>query len=160
MPMLNLYAKPGYKMGLWKRIKWWFRRAKYARQRAHWGFSEWDIWDFAEYHAELVSKVMEYWAEHNMSYHPDMTNEEWQATLRKIGECFAFWNKELPTPAYDAWREATKRKRNADGSIIVEAPDEIIHAWHEEELANQELRKQKLKEGFDLLLKYYPHLWD
>ena len=160
MEAFNLYAKPGYRMGLWARIKWWFRRAKFARQRARWGFSEYDVWDFESYHAHIVSNAMFYWAEHNQSRHPEMTNEEWQATLRKIGECFAFWNKELPTPAYDAYRAAVRRTKNEDGSITVEAPDHLFEAWRKEEWDNYELKRKKLKEGFDLLYEYYPHLWD
>jgi hypothetical protein len=158
--MLNLYAKPGYRMKLRNRIKWWFRRAKYARQRARWGFSEHDVWNFEAYHAELVAAMMRYWAEHNHSYHPEMTEEEWKATLNKIAECFEFWNEDLPTPAYEAYRAAVKHIKNEDGSVTVEVPDELFKAWHAEELSNHELKKQKLKEGFNLLYKYYPHLWD
>lgn len=160
MSILNLYAKPGYRMSIWKRIKWWFRRAKYARQRARWGFSEYDVWDFEGYHAELVAAMMRYWAKHNQSYHPEMTSEEWKATLNKIAECFEFWKKDLPTPAYDTYRAAVKRIKNEDGSVTVEVPDELLKAWHTEEWNNYELKKQKLKEGFDLLFEYYPHLWD
>ena len=157
---LNLYAKPKYKMRLFARIKWWFRRAKYARQRARWGYSEYDLWDFESYHADIVSKSMFYLAEHSHSYHPEMTSEEWQATLQKIGECFAFWNKDLPTPAYDAYCKAVKRTRNKDGSITIEVSDELFEAWRKEEWDNYELKRKKLKEGFDLLYEYYPHLWD
>lgn len=160
MSILNLYAKPGYRMLLKDRIKWLLRRAKYVRQRARWGFSEYDVWDFKIYHAELISAMMRYWAKHNHSYHPEMTNEEWRATLNKIAECFEFWNKDLPTPAYDTYRAAVKRIKNEDGSVTVEAPDDLRKAWYAEEQANYELKKQKLKEGFDLLYEYYPHLWD
>lgn len=160
MSILNLYAKPGYKMSLWKRVKWWFRRAKYVWQRAHWGFSEYDVWEFEAYHAELVAAMMRYWAKHNNSYHSEMTEEEWKATLNKIAECFEFWKKELPTPAYNKYRMAVRRIKNEDGSITVEVPDELVQAWREEEWANFELKEKKLKEGFDLLFKYYPHLWD
>jgi hypothetical protein len=158
--MLNLYAKPGYKMKLRDRIKWWFRRAKYVWQRARWGFSEYDVWDFEAYHADLVAAMMRYWAEHNHSRHPEMTNEEWQAIMNKIAECFEFWNKDLPTPAYDAYHTAVKRIKNDDGSVTVEAPDDLLQAWRDEEWANYNLKMEKLKEGFDLLYKYYPHLWD
>lgn len=160
MSILNLYEKPGYKMGPWNRIKWWFRRAKYVRQRAKWGFSEYDVWDFEAYHAELVATMMRYWAEHNNSYPLEMTGEEWRAILNKIADCFEFWNKDLPTPAYDAYRAAVKRMKNEDGSVTVEAPDDLFRAWRDEETANYELKLKKLKEGFDLLYKYYPHLWD
>ena len=158
--MLDLYAKPGYKMKLCDRIKWWFRRRKYARQRARWGFSEYDVWDFEAYHAELVAAMMRYWAKHNNSHHPEMTNEEWQAIMNKIAECFEFWNKDLPTPAYNKYRMAVRRIKNEDGSVTVEVPDELVQAWRDEEWANYELKRQKLKEGFDLLFEYYPHLWD
>jgi hypothetical protein len=147
-------------MGLWKRIKWWFRRAKYVRQRARWGFSEYDVWDFETYHAELVAAMMRYWAKHNYSRHPEMTDEEWKAVMNKIAECFEFWNTDLPTPAYENYRAAVKRIKQEDGSIIVEMPDELFQAWREEEWANYEMKMKKLKEGFDLLYEYYPHLWD
>ena len=160
MEAFNLYAKPGYKMKLLARIKWWFRRRKFIRQRARWGFSEYDTWDFQSFHAHIVSEMMAYWADHMHSHHPEMTEEEWQTTLRKISECFAFWNKELPNPAYQAYKKATKRIKNKDGSITVSVPDEEFEAWHKEEWANYELKRQKLKEGFDLLYEYYPHLWD
>lgn len=160
MSMLNLYAKPGYKMNLLNRIKWWFRRAKYVRQRARWGFSEYDVWDFEAYHAELVAAMMRYWAKHNHSYHPEMTDEEWKAVMNKIAECFEFWNKDLPTPAYNKYRMAVRRVKNEDGSVTVEIPDELVQAWREEEWANYETKMKKLKEGFDLLYEYYPHFWD
>ena len=158
--MLDLYGKLDYKLSLWKRIKWWFRRAKYVRQRARWGFSEYDVWDFETYHADLVAAMMRHWAKHNNSYHPEMTDEEWKATLNKIAERFEFWNTDLPTPAYDAYRAAVKRVKNDDGSVTVEAPDGLFQAWRDEEIANHELKIKKLKEGFDLLYKHYPHLWD
>ena len=158
--MLNLYEKPAYKMGIFKRIKWWFRRAKYARQRARWGFSEYDVWDFHSYHAELVSAMLNYWAEHTNSHPYDVNEKDWQNLLRNIASCFRQWNEELPTPAYDAYRASVKRIKNKDGSITVEAPDELVKAWHEEEWQNFEIKRNKLKEGFELLYKFYPNLWD
>jgi hypothetical protein len=158
--MLNLYAKPGYKMRLRNRIKWWFRRIKYVWQRAHWGFSEYDVWDFEAYHAELVAAMMRYWANHCHSHPPEITGEEWKATMDKIAECFEFWNTDLPTPAYEAYRAAVKRIENEDGSVTVEAPDELLKAWREEEWANYNLKMNKLRKGFDLLYKHYPNFWD
>lgn len=160
MSMLNLYAKPGYRMKLWNRIKWWFRRAKYARQRARWGFSEYDVWDFEAYHAELVAAMMRYWANHCHSHPPEIIDEEWLVIMNKIAECFEFWNTDLPTPAYEAYHAAVRRIKNEDGGVTVEAPDELLRAWRDEERANHELKMKKLKEGFNLLFEYYPHLWD
>lgn len=160
MSILNLYAKPGYRMSLWKRIKWWFRRAKYARQRVRWGFSEYDVWDLDYYLADLLKDMFAYFAKHHMSHPYDVTPEEWQQTLINISECFAQYGRELPTPAYDAYSAAVTRTKNEDGSITVESPNELLEAWREEEREQYEYKMQKLKEGFDLLYKWYPNLWD
>lgn len=160
MSELNLYKQKSYNLSLFKRIHWWFKRLKYAWQRVHWGFSEYDIWDFEAYHADLISAAMRYWANHCHSYPPEMTYEEWNAIINKIADCFEFWNMDLPTPAYEAYRAAVKRVKNEDGSITVDAPEKLVQAWREEEWANYELKRTRLKEGFDLLYKYYSHLWD
>lgn len=160
MSLLNLYEKPGYKMNLCQRIKWWFRREKYIRQRARWGFSEYDVWDFDVYHAELVSNALSYLADHNISHPYDITDEDWKILLEKIAKCFKQWNEDSPQPAYEAYCAAVKRTENEDGGITVEAPEELLEAWREEEKRNYENKLKKLKEGFDLLFKYYPNLWD
>lgn len=160
MSILNLYAKPGYRMGLWKRIKWWFRRAKYARQRARWGFSEYDVWDMDTYLAELIGDMTAYLADHNMSHPYDATNEEWQDTLRTISRCFKQYNIERPCPAYEAYRNAIVRASDLGKSVTVEAPERFVKAWREEERANHRATMTELKLGFNLLHENYPNLWD
>lgn len=160
MRILNLYAKPEYKMTLLARIKWWFTRRKCARQRARWGFSEYDVWDLDTYLAELIGNMTEYLAEHNMSHPWDITDEEWQNILRTISHKFKQYNIERPCPAYEAYQNALVRTTNSDRSVTIEAPDEIVQAWREEEAENHKATMAELKEGFDLLYKYYPNLWD
>lgn len=159
MSMLNLYAKPGYRMGLWKRIKWWFRRAKYARQRARWGFCEQDIWGMDAYFSELLRDMFAYWAKHHNSHPYEMSSEEWQQTLINMSECFAQYTREFPCPAYEAFHKAVTRKK-IEGGIEIEAPDDLLEAWRQEEREHYEYKMSKLKEGFDLMYKYYPNLWD
>jgi hypothetical protein len=95
-----------------------------------------------------------------MSYHPDMTPEEWSEKLKYISNCFKQYNKEPPCPAYEVYHAAVKRIENEDGSISVSAPDELLHAWREEEMRNYNEKMKRLKEGFDLLYEVYPNLWD
>lgn len=159
MSILNLYAKTNYRMGPIKRIKWWFQRAKYVRQRARWGFSEYDVWDLDAYLADLLKDMFAFWAKHQHSHPYNVTAKEWQQTLINISECFAQYNRDFPQPAYEAFKEATIRKKEK-GCITVEAPDELLQAWREEEQKIHEYKMQKLKEGFDLLYKWYPNLWD
>lgn len=157
--MLDLYAKPGYKMKLRDRIKWWFRRRKYARQRVRWGFSEYDVWNMDAYLADLLRDMCAYWAKHQNSHPYEVTAEERQQTLINISECFAQYTRELPTPAYEAFHKATVR-RKIEGGVEIEAPDDLLQAWRDEEKEPYEYRMKKLKEGFDLLYKWYPNLWD
>ena len=157
--MLDLYSKLDYKLSLWKRIKWWFRRAKYVRQRARWGFCELDIWGMDAYLSELLRDMFAYWAKHHNSHPYEVSSEEWQQTLINISECFAQYTRDFPTPAYDAFHKATIR-RKIEGGIEIEAPDDLLQAWRDEEKEQYEYRMKKLKEGLDLMYKWYPNLWD
>jgi hypothetical protein len=157
---LDLCAKPGYKMGLIKRIKWQLRQLKYMRQRAKRGFCDLDVWSFMDYHAELVSAMMAYLVGHNMSHPAEVTDEEWKEILMTISNNFAFWGRDLPCPAYEEYQKHTQRHKNSDGSITFYAPENLLERWRAEEQANYELKMKKLKEGFDLLYKWYPTLWD
>jgi hypothetical protein len=159
MSILNLYAKPGYKMTLWQRIEWWYKRHKCARQRARWGFSEYDVWDLDCYLSELIGDMAKYLAEHNMSHPYDVTTEEWQTILNTISKCFKQYNIERPTPAYEAYDKAMTRI-SEPGCVTVKAPIELLEAWRAEELANDEAKMTELKQGFDLLFKWYQNLWD
>jgi hypothetical protein len=147
-------------MGLWNRIKWWFRRAKYVWQRAHWGFSEYDVWDFDSYLAHIIGSSLKYLAHHNMSHPYYFSEEDWKAKLLYIAECFRQYNIEPPHPAYEAYQEATERIKNEDGGITVTAPEELLQAWRDEDMRNHKNKMKKLKEGFDLLYQIYPELWD
>jgi hypothetical protein len=157
--MLNLYGKPGYKMKLRERIKWWFRRCKYARQRARWGFSSYDVWDMDSYLADLLRDMFAYLAKHHCSHPYELSPSEWQQTLINISECFAQYNRDFPQPAYEAYAKAYHRTYR-NGWVTAEAPDEYVKAWRDEERKIYEYKMQKLKEGFDLMYKWYPNLWD
>ena len=156
----DLTAKLDYKPRLLARIKWWFRRRKYIKERAQKCWSSYDVWDFDTYLARTISTALEFLAQNHMSHPSDMTEEEWEAKLRAVSECFRVYYTELPCPAYELYRDATVRITNPDKSISVDAPDHLFKAWREEELANHEFKMKKLREGFDLLYEVYPNLWD
>ena len=156
----DLYAKPGYKMRWFARIKWWFKRRKYIKERARNGWSRYDVWDFDSYLAEVIGGALEFLAHNNMSHSYDITDEEWKTKLLHISECFKQYNVDPPCPAYTAYHEAVERIENEAGSISVSAPQELLAAWRDEETRNYENKMKKLKEGFDLLYEIYPNLWD
>lgn len=160
MSRLNLYAKPQYKMRPLARIKWWFKRRKYARQRARWGFSEYDVWDMDTYLAELIGEMAKYLAEHNVSHPWDISDEDWKTTLKTISQCFKQYNCERPCPAYEAYQNACVRTTNPDHSVTIDCPDHLLEAWRLESKANYEAQMHDLKRGFDLLYDAWPNLWD
>lgn len=159
MSMLDLYAKPGYKMRPLERIKWWIRREKFKWQRARWGFSEYDVWDLDVYLAELIGDALFYRAKHSCSHFHDMTESESQQWFIDTAQMFKDWNRELPEPAYEAYKASIKRER-FDGGVTISGDDDLAKAWKEELLANYEYKKARLAEGFARLHERFGDLWD
>ena len=157
--MLDLYGKLDYKLSLWKRIKWWFKRRKYIKERAKQGWSCYDVWDFDAYLATIIGSALEYLSKSHMSHPYDMTPEEWSERLKYISDCFKQYNEEPPCPAYEAYRAALERVETP-GCVTVSAPEELAAAWREESLRNHNEKMKRLKEGFDLLYEVFPNLWD
>ena len=161
MSFVNLYEKAGYKMTLRERVKWWFRRRKFIRQRARQGYCDGDLWDINCYLAEVIGAMTRDLAHRHCSHPADMTEEEWESILYWVSEKFRQYNIERPRPSYEAFNKARIVSVNSpDNSISIEYPDHLYKAWREEELANHEFKMKKLREGFDLLYEIYPNLWD
>ena len=166
MPNMNpfdLYEKPNYKMKLRARIRWWFKRHKYIRERARNGWSRYDAWDFDAYLANVIGGALEFLAKNNMSHPYEITDEDWKKKLLHISECFKQYNIEPPCPAYQAYHEAVQKREEIGEHgkcITIEGADDLYKAWLEEEKVNYEAKMKKLKEGFDLLYDIYPNLWD
>ena len=160
---LNLYAKSEYKMRPLARIKWWFKRAKYARQRARWGFSEYDVWDMDTYLAELIGNMTKYLSEHTHSHPYDIDDKGWRDILQTISKCFKQYNIERLCPAYEAYQEnklALVENGRFGKCVTVSAPDYLLEVWKEEERVNYKNKMEELKRGFDLLYEHYSNLWD
>ena len=157
--MLNLYAKPAFKMSIFRRIKWWFRRWKFKWQRALWGFSAYDTWDMDYYLAELIGDMLLYRAKYSCSYFHDMTESESQQWFIDTAQMFKDWNRELPEPAYEAYKASIERER-FDGGVIISGDDELAQACREEWVANHEYKKARLAEGFARLHERFGDLWD
>lgn len=100
----NLFRYPlpyrwGYIGGWFKNIRAFFRRFKWAYQRAKYGFSEADCWDFGEYLGTMLPKALNYYAEHADGYPNEYESfDEWKAEVMICGDRIALakilWNKE------------------------------------------------------------------
>lgn len=157
--VFDLTAKPSYKQTLLARIKWWFRKRKYIKQRAKRGWSSYDAWDFDTYLAMVISEGLTYLAGAHMSHPWDYTTEEWSEKLLYISKCFKQYTEEPDCPAYEAYCDACLTEREK-GKVTVFSNEELLEAWREEEKRNYEEKMKRLKEGFDLLYEIFPNLWD
>ena len=161
MSMLNLYAKPGYKMGLFKRIKWWCRREKFKWQRALWGFSSYDVWGMDHYLAELISEMLLYRAKFGIGHPWDMSSGDWQQWLIDTAAMFKEYGRDFPeSEEYKAFCTNKKRIKNEDGSITIEVDDKLAQAWLEREKAEAEYRMCKVRMGLERLGEKFWELWD
>ena len=161
MSMLDLYAKPGYKMRPLERIKWWIRREKFKWQRARWGFSSYDMWDMDHYLAELISEMLLYKAKFGISNFNSMSMEESQQWLIDTAAMFKEYSRDFPeSEEYKAFCAAKKTTKNEDGSITVEYDEELSKAWLEREKTESEYRMCKLRMGLERLGERFWELWD
>jgi hypothetical protein len=156
----NLYAKPEGRMGPIKRIKWWFRRRAYIRQRAKHGFSNYDVWDFDAYLAEVIAGGLEYLAEHHNSYPDEYSPELWGDKLSEIAKCFRRYNEEIENPLQKEFDEARVCTYYENGRVEIFIPDEIRKAYLNKEVELYHAKMTELKRGFDMLYEVFPNLWD
>lgn len=154
----NLIAKPNYKMRPLARIKWWFRKRKYIKQRAERGWSDYDAWDFDTYLAMVIGDGLAYLADAHMSHPWDYTPEEWSEKLLYISKCFKQYTEDPDCSAYEAYHNACLTERE-NGKVTVFGNEDLLEAWREEERKNYEEKMKRLKEGFDLLYEVFPNLW-
>jgi hypothetical protein len=150
----NLIAKPNYKMRPLARIKWWFRKHKYIKERAERGWSRYDAWDFDNYLAMVIGDALEFLANTHMSHPWDYTTEGWSEKLAYISKCFKQYTEDYECPSYEKWARAVKL--GEDSSIL----QDLSAEWRKEEIAQYEEKMKRLKEGFDLLYEVFPNLWD
>lgn len=148
----DLYAKLDYKPHWTARVKWWFKRRKYIKERARKGWSSYDVWNFDTYLASIISGALEFLSESHMSHPFDRTPKEWSAQLKYIANCFKQYTEEGECPAYEAWRKSVYREESENGCVTISGGDEnLLQAWREEEKKNYKEKMSRLKEGFDLL---------
>ena len=155
----DLTAKLDYKPRLLARIKWWFRRRKYIKERAQKGWSSYDVWDFDTYLAMVIGDGLAHLAGAHMSHPWDYTPEEWSEKLLYISKCFKQYTEDPDCPAYEAYHKACLTERE-DGKVTIFGDEDLLNAWREEEKRNYKEKMKRLKEGFDLLYEVYPNLWD
>lgn len=125
----------------WKRPKNNFRNikkiVKYSWQRITKGYCNYDLYDIDWYLIWLLPSMLENFAEKTNSYPAEFDNiDTWKENIRHIADRFKtaedFYNLS------DSLEDHTAQQR-------IDFYDKSVYC---------------LKQGFELLIKYYWHLWD
>lgn len=142
-----------------RKIRFFFRKIKWAWQRAKYGYCDRDLWNLdytlGNYIASSVNKL----ADITHGYPYGTTPEEWDGILRSIARNFYLCTNE---DCYDnPYEHMWFRFETEDGSFDAAArKSELWDKYmrvEKEKLDTMDIRRQ---EGFNLLQKWYTDLWD
>ena len=168
---LNIF-KVGY-MG-WRHpfhnIRQFFHNLAFAWQRATRGYSNYDLYELHYFYHQLIMASLEDFRKSTHSYPYDLTPEKWDQILKQI---VATLREGLPDSHTNEWWDRfdfywqthTTRETLPDGSVKVDCKEvpqmlDLKEKWLVEEKRIQTFEDEKLKEGMELLLQYWNHLWD
>ena len=170
---LNIFTggyMPWYPRNWWNNIKHFFRTIKWGWQRATKGYSDYDTWNLDAYYSNMIIASLSQFRAKANGYPYYMNDiEEWYAILDKIIFLLKQANEDEPLEEKNElakWYEeylSTKTLNFTKVEKINSEDDEETKAKvmqyykREEELCN--IRIQKRKEAFELLVEYFGYLW-
>ena len=150
-----------------RKIGLFFRRIKWAWQRAIKGYCDFDIYELDTYHTNMMIKALRDFLNKTQSYPNDMDYDGWLHTIVKIADYLeeSIEDDDFDTAEYQEYNKLVTqyqiRTENEDGSITVSIPDDIpeLNAAREKWLnviqADQSHREDMKNRAFDLLKQYY-----
>ena len=141
-----------------RKIAFFFRKIKWMFQRAKYGYCDRDLWNLDYTLGSYIANCTDELANRTHSYPGMLMNyEEWQKILKKIAYLFYTGVNE------DCWEnplDVYYIERKGFDDFSEEKQEEIRKNWFEIEKNYELSRQEKIREGFDLLKQWFPHLWD
>ena len=175
--------------GFLENIKYFPKSCKWAMQRMKWGFSDYDIMDMDAYLEELIPDMISRFIDKqtpgqypvnesliekagiSIKEYEDLQSdmsEEGETERKEMAEKFGqIWEETLARIIF-CFREQDERrctKQNEysnDYYALIHSgnkDEEIDRKYWDREKELEEYREQMLKEGFDLLYKYFHCFW-
>ena len=154
---LNVY-KYGWEKGIINRIKLFFRRLKWARQRITKGYCDYDLWDSTGFYTKLIPKMLRQLAEETDGYPTELDFEQWQEILKRIAFCIeqSSMDNDLFT---EEWSRYFKLLSDEKTSTNVEEINKAREEWIKAAETRSKEREKMKEEAFQLLSKYWYALW-
>ena len=142
----------------WRQVRlnvWLFiRRFKWAWERATKGYCEIDLINFDTHISGLLHDMLLDFDKNRMGLLSSpstgvLSDEESSIVLHRMAELFgrSMYEENYPDPYYEKWRDSGY------------ADEEIKALWWEQMQENSELMEADRDEAFELLRKYFFHLW-
>lgn len=149
-------------------IKDFFRKIKYAYQRARYGFCERDIYNLDHYLSNVIKNSIEYLAKNHNGYptsyankysNDDVANRKWTEDLKTIANCFHYAQEDNVTPKFwdMYYKTIIKKEKSKEKS---EWPQDQYDEEVRKETERTKFIEHNKNKGFDLLKKNFFNLWD
>ena len=144
----------GQERNIFRKIQLFFKRLKWAWQRATKGYSDWDLWDLDCYYNTLFIMSLREFAKRTQGY-PDTVGDydKWCEIINHMADCFE--NSQEDTEQIDAVLEEMMIQAVPDTPEAQAIRERYREACREE----NERRIQANDEAFELMKKYNWHLW-
>lgn len=139
-----------------KRISLFFRKIKWAYQRAKYGWCDRDLWNLDWTLGNYIASSVNELANRTHGYPHGLSPEEWDRILRRIAREFYLGVNE------DSWTNPYESDISYEKNYLElgETERTIWNKWFEEERKIEEFMEAYREEGFRDLVKWYSHLWD
>ena len=160
----QIYSPWKYPSNWIRNIKLFFRRYKWAYQRATRGYCDYDIWELYPFYSNLFSATLNQLANTAQGWPGDETfpnYKDWIEYLKRMSQLFYRSNEAneyYPTPEGDKWWAWLQEHKTAD--LINDNSNPYTTAMLQEERENDEKRKQDLYQAIEMLKKTWFDLWD
>ena len=139
-----------------KRISLFFRKIKWAYQRAKYGWCDKDLWSLVWTLGNYIASSVNELANRTHGYPYGLSPREWDRILRTIAREFYLGVNE------DSWTNPYESDISDEKNYLElgETERTIWNKWFEEERKIEEFMEAYREEGFRDLVKWYSHLWD
>ena len=153
-----------------KKIRLFFARRRFAKQRAHKGFCDWDMWDLDTFWSQLFIDSLTEFKEKSDGIPgcfiledgttDDQALEKCHKIIDEIIDGFKFYQVDELDVIHDL-SEYQVRKYELTGSWELDTPEEkkLYDSAAEATMELNKLKQEKIKHSFELLAKYFGHFW-
>ena len=138
-----------------KKIAGFFRRYKWAWQRAKYGFCDRDLWNLDYTLGNYIANTVSQLAKTTHGYPHGITEDKWTEILNGIAKDFYLGTDD------SLYKNEYEDKINSNVySLCFKSNKDLWKKYSERELEIANVMSAHRCNGFKELAKWFPHLWD